>query len=205
VHTRSGHLSGKIERRFRTMGAKDCSAFESLLYDFSDGLLDGDEYVAVEEHCKECSSCSAIVAEIKAVTSAVDAYPELEPPAEKMWTALSQRIADDRAVETQTLPSFLTVFLTKIKRFRHVALPALVTAIVLLGVFPVWFPTNVAQLPKDPVEAASKILDSRALVQESVSEIISDASSEARWNMLEDAFGEVTLDDVTSDMVYDWK
>ena len=191
------------------MKKDNCMAFEGLLYDFADDLLEGQQLEDMKTHCDHCEYCSAIVAEIQAVTSCAVSIPEVDVPEDRIWQALETRIKSEgvHAVSQREayLPHYLLVLIQKFKRIKVFAVPALVTALVLFGVFPIWYPTNTGQLPSDPELAASKILDSGALVQESVGQFITDASSEARWDMLEEAFGDVTLDDMTSDVYSGWE
>jgi len=191
------------------MKTEKCVDFDNLLYDFADGLLDEEKTLEVKKHCDSCDNCRSIVSEIKMVTSLAGSLPEVHVPADKMWLGIEKRIDSSEAtpeVAASISPGLFTRIYLYFKRTHLVAVPALVTALVLLGIFPAWFSDGNNPFLVSPNPSSTDVYSSEMQkTEENFSADISDASSEARWNMVEDAFSEVTLDNVTSDIYSDWE
>ena len=197
------------------MGREECLKFEGLLYDFADGLLSEVDRLKVEEHCTLCVECSSIVAEIRVVTSAAESMPELAAPADKMWIAIDSRIKSGASVQSPVkepvlvpggvLAGLFSSIYSQARRARLIAVPVLVTGFVLFAIFPFWVPEKTNPFMPEFNSPSGGIAETLVFVEgESLSRDMSEASSEARWNLLEDTFSDVMLDEVTSDIYSGW-
>ena len=91
------------------------------------------------------------------------------------------------------------------RRVRLVAVPALVAGVVLLGIFPLWFPENSNPFVSDFNYTSGAMSEHPTFMEnDSIGLAMSEASSEARWELLENTFDEVMLDEVTSDIYSGW-
>jgi hypothetical protein len=55
----------------------NCSRFETLLSDYMEGMLDARVQAAMEQHLQECSQCSALLDEVKALREELRDFPEV--------------------------------------------------------------------------------------------------------------------------------
>lgn len=198
------------------MNEKECLKFAEFLYDYADELLDAPQRLKVEEHCAKCADCSSIVAEIRMVTQAALELPLIEPPADKMWLEIQSLInSKEKVVSSKKEPivnpfgivgGFFSSVYSQVKNLRIVAVPVLVTAFVLLAIFPFWIPEGTNPLLPDYVPPSDLKTDQSLFIEsDSLGLAMSEASSEARWDLLEDAFSDVLLDQVASDGYSGWK
>ena len=72
-------------------GTADCAAFEARLADFLEGDLPPAPRAAAERHLSGCAACSALVADLRALTDEARALPPLEPSRD-LWPGIAARI-----------------------------------------------------------------------------------------------------------------
>lgn len=170
----------------------DCERAQPLVHDLVDGILEDVERPSVEAHLASCGDCADLAADLRSMAAAFAALPEVEPPAERMWSGLQSRLSAERvlAASRPTFLERLRRLVASVGGWRVLA-PTLATAVVLMGI---WVP---AHLSGDAVI----FLASDAVVR-TVDDVVSDAqldvaaaavdeaASAARWRMLEDAFTE---------------
>ena len=72
----------------------DCTKVESLISDYSVGLLSDKVMADLEAHVESCSGCRSALEKFEQVMSMVDTLPAMEPPA-GLWNGVYNRIAVD--------------------------------------------------------------------------------------------------------------
>lgn len=70
-----------------------CSEFETALSDYREGTLRLERAAAARDHLTSCDNCSALLASVAQAVAAVQALPQVEPPARLLSNVLAQTLS----------------------------------------------------------------------------------------------------------------
>lgn len=93
------------------MSANTCEDVGGLLDDFVDGLLDGEDAVAVERHLEGCVACREEARALRALVEAAAALPTDVAPPHDLWPAIAHRIERGSGLWMRTLAAAAALLL----------------------------------------------------------------------------------------------
>ena len=185
----------------------ECTRAEELLHELIDGTLSAGQQTSVEEHCNECADCAVHLAELKQIEKMMSSLTDVEPPVEKMWSALSARIKEEPQAQeepNQEISWFDTLFKDLTGHWRTWA-PTVTIAIVLVGIMPLYFgPWDHVVTPAQHFEYFLEEAAEPVRV-DMTANVIDEASSEARWELVEEAFADASLDAMADGDFSNWE
>jgi len=182
----------------------NCTRAEELIHDLVDGTLADEQCESVERHCAACASCAALLAEFRTLGDLMADMPDIEPPTERMWTALSSRLGEEPSVVTDDEPGWFTGLTLALRGHWRVLAPSLTVAIVLIGIMPLWTVDQPGPFYPAARLEATLVDTSEAYRIDVTADLMAEASSEARLDMLDKAFSDARLDMFTADDYDDW-
>ena len=174
----------------------ECTRAEELLHELIDGTLSVSQQKSVEEHCTACADCAVHLSELRQIEKMMSAIGDIEPPVEKMWTALSARIKEEPLLKEEPSReiSWFDGFFRDLRGHWRTWAPTVTIAVVIVAVLPFYIG------PWDhlvtPAQVCTEILDdlTEPVRVDMTETVIDEASSEARWEMVEEAFADASLE-----------
>ncbi len=134
-----------------------CDRYSEAIGDYVDGTLDERAGRELELHLAGCPSCRALVADLRQIRDTARQLEPMEPPA-RVWTALAQQIAADRAAAAPVRPaggrrSGLAAWLSPAWQTGLAA--AAVIAVITVTASIVWLIERPGGMPAGPATAST--------------------------------------------------
>jgi anti-sigma factor RsiW len=108
-----------------------CDQIETRLSDYLDGLLDGAEQAAFNEHVAECAQCAPLLASVRSMVSEMQAMRPLDAPPRLIYAILDQTLGPRETVTMwQAVGNFLRGLASP--KFAYGAASVMATCIILL-------------------------------------------------------------------------
>lgn len=108
-----------------------CDQIEARLSDYLDGLLQGSERAAFDEHVKECGECAPLVASVRSMVGGMQAMKPIDAPPRLIYAILDQTLGPRETVTAwQTLGNFLRGLASP--KFAYGAASVMATCVIVL-------------------------------------------------------------------------
>jgi hypothetical protein len=109
-----------------------CDHVEERLIDYLDGLLQGSERAAFEEHVEKCEQCAPLLASVTQLVKGMHAMEQVEPPARLIYSILDKTLGPRETVSGwQAVKNFLNGLASP--KFAYGAASVMATCLILVG------------------------------------------------------------------------
>lgn len=109
-----------------------CDHLEERLIDYLDGLLQGSERAAFEEHVEKCEQCAPLLASVTQLVKGMHAMEQVEPPARLIYSILDKTLGPRETVSGwQAVKNFLNGLASP--KFAYGAASVMATCLILVG------------------------------------------------------------------------